>query len=234
MPLWQAWSISVYFVCLSRLSVSTFLYAYCLYTVCTYGHMHKHRHSLSTQLILKIFGSYNKDTANSESSNPEQFFLTKGNTELGSCAPLGTIFSSPINIKHIVYFCLKTPYLIYHQFIKIELVANNTVSHVWDITRTITTFLHSGTLDNTSDYAWNHFKNEIIDKKTKSMALNIYTCILTDSIIETRRQRIILLHFSWECVPQVTWIFCWSVSVLAWPWMYCEYWFGGLQRNFSK
>ena len=101
LPLWQAWSISVYFVCLSRLSVSIFLYAYCLYTVCT-GHMHKHIHSLSIQLILKILDSYNKDTANSESSNSEQIIFTKGNTRLGSCVPLVTTFSSPINIKHIV------------------------------------------------------------------------------------------------------------------------------------
>ena len=32
--------------------------------------------------------------------------------------------------------------------------------------------------DNTSDYAQNHFKNEIMNKKTENMALNIYKWIL--------------------------------------------------------
>ena len=57
-----------------------------------YVHMHTH-----TQSLLIIFGSYNKDTANTELSNTEPFILTKENTGLGSCEPLVTIFSSPIN-----------------------------------------------------------------------------------------------------------------------------------------
>ena len=136
------------YFCLLCLPFQTFskYISICLLSMhCVYIWAHAQTHTqLEHTVDSQDFDSYNKDTANSESSNTEQFILTKGNTGLGSCALLVTTFSSPINIKHIVCFCLKTPYLIYHQFIKIELVANNTVSHVWDIIRTITTFLHLG------------------------------------------------------------------------------------------